>query len=364
MGRWAEVLQEYLNVHSPVAHPLTRSPAHLLTCSPAQFSPLALIMNVVRVQRSPVSRKRDRKRFGEAKQRRLITTGLILVCIVVGGFFLGRSTLSPLFGSIFKPQPAGQNAATPVVDSTTAAKQTELETQAKGFEAVLQRQPEDRTALTELVNTRIELARIGAGNLQDTIEPLEKLAKLNPNDNQYSILLAQTKQHTGDLEGAATVYRSMLEAKPGNIEAMEGLVTLLMAQKRPEAAIALLQDTLDTAPNLNKIQPKTVDETSVKLLLASVYAEQQRYNEAIAIYDDTIKTNKDDFRPLWGKGAILQLQGKTDEAKSLFNAATELAPAKYKDQIKAKVKQLAEETPPPDNSADESSPDDGDSASP
>jgi tetratricopeptide (TPR) repeat protein len=322
-------------------------------------------MNVVRVQSSPVSRKRDRKRFGEAKQRRRITTGLILVCIVVGGFFLGRSTLSPLFGSIFKQQqPAGQNAATPVVDSTTAAKQTELETQAKGFLAVLQRQPEDRTALTELVNTRVELARIGAGSLRDTIEPLEKLAQLNPEDNRYSILLAQTKQHTGDLEGAATVYRSMLEAKPGNMEAMEGLVTLLMAQKRPEAAIGLLQDTLDTAPKLNKIQPKTVDETSVKLLLASVYADQQRYKEAIAIYDDTIKTNKDDFRPLWGKAAVLQLQDKTDEAKSLFNAATELAPAKYKDQIKARIKQLEAETPPPDNSAKESSPDDGESASP
>ncbi len=319
-------------------------------------------MNVVRVQSSPVSRKSDRKRFGEAKQRRRITTGLILVCIAVGGFFLGRSTLSPLFGSIFQQQePAGQNAATPVVDSTTAAKQTELETQAKGFEAVLQRQPEDRTALTELVNTRVELARIGAGSLRDTIEPLQKLAKLNPNENKYSILLAQTKQHTGDLEGAAAVYRSMLEAKPGNMEAMEGLVTLLMAQKRPEAAIGLLQDTLDTAPKLNKIQPKTVDETSVKLLLASVYADQQRYNEAI--YDDTIKTNKDDFRPLWGKAAVLQLQGKTDEAKSLFNAATELAPAKYKDQIKARIKQLEAETPPPDNSANESSSDDSESAS-
>ena len=305
-------------------------------------------MNVVRVQSSPVSRKSDRKRFGEAKQRRRITTGLILVCIAVGGFFLGRSTLSPLFGSIFQQQePAGQNAATPVVDSTTAAKQTELETQAKGFEAVLQRQPEDRTALTELVNTRVELARIGAGSLRDTIEPLQKLAKLNPNENKYSILLAQTKQHTGDLEGAAAVYRSMLEAKPGNMEAMEGLVTLLMAQKRPEEAIGLLQETLDSAPKVNKIQPKTVDETSVKLLLASVYAEQQRYNEAIAIYDDTIKTNKDDFRPLWGKGAILQLQGKTDEAKSLFKAATELAPAKYKDQIKARVKQVEAEAPPP-----------------
>lgn len=330
-------------------------------------------MNVVRVQSSPVSRKRSsvvrsssqKVASGKAKQRRLFSTGLILACIAVGGFFLGRPLLDPLLGNAFKQaQPNGQNVATAAVDSTTAAKQTELETQAKGYELVLQRQPEDQTALKELVNTRLELARLGAASIRDTLEPLEKLAKLNPEDNQYSILLAQTKQHSGDLEGAATVYRSMLESKPGNIEAMEGLVTLLMAQKRPEAAIGLLQDTLDTAPKLNKIQPLTVDETSVKLLLASVYADQQRHNEAIAIYDDAIKASKEDFRPLWGKAAVLQLQGKTDEAKSLFTAATDLAPAKYKDQIKGRIKQLEAEAPPPDNSATESSSNDGESASP
>lgn len=297
-------------------------------------------MNVVRVQSSPVSRKRDRK----TKNRRFIRTGLILAAVVIGGVLLGKSPLFPMLSNALKQeQPSAQNTGEPATGSTTTAKQTELETQAKGYELVLQRQPEDRTALKELVNTRLELARLGAGSIRDSIEPLEKLAKLTPDDNNYSILLAQTKHYSGDPEGAATVYRSMLEAKPGNIEAMEGLVNLLMEQKRPEAAIGLLQDTLDTAPKLNKIKPGTVDEAAVKLLLASVYADQQRYNEAIAIYDDIIKTNKEDFRPLWGKGAVLQLQGKTDQAKSLFAKATDIAPAKYKDQIKARIKQLETE---------------------
>lgn len=293
----------------------------------------------MRVQRRPVSQKRASQASNSAKNRRLLS-GLILVCVVIAGLLLGRSSLFPWLGSIFKSeQPTAQNVTTPVVDSE-AAKKTELETQAKGYELVLQRQPEDQTALKELVNTRLELVRLGAGSIKDTIDPLEKLAKLNPEDNHFSILLAQTKQHTGDPEGAATVYRSMLESKPGNIEALEGLVTLLMTQKRPEAAIGLLQDTLDTAPKLNKIQAGSVDEISVRLLLASVYAEQQRYNEAIAIYDDAIKANKEDFRPIWGKAVVLQLQGKTDEAKSLFAAATDLAPARYKDQIKARIQQL------------------------
>jgi tetratricopeptide (TPR) repeat protein len=307
--------------------------------------------NVV-IQSTTVARKRDRKRSGKAKQRQLLSTLVIVGCIAVAGFFLGKSPLFPMLGNALQPASgSAQNQATPVSDSNSA-RQAELETQAKGYELVLQKQPEDQTALKELVYTRLELAQMGAASLRETIEPLEKLAKLNPDDSKYAVLLAQTKQHVGDTEGAATVFRSMLESKPGNIEALEGLVTLLMAQKRPEAAIGLLQDTLDTAPKLNKIQPGSVDEVSVRLLLASVYAEQQRYNEAIAIYDDAIKANKDDFRPFWGKAMVSQLQGKTDDAKALFGRATDLAPARYKDQIQAKLKQVETETSAPETSPD------------
>jgi len=40
---------------------------------------------------------------------------------------------------------------------------------------------------------------------------------------------------------------------------------------------------------------------------------------------------------------VLKEQGKTDEAKTLFDKATELAPPNYKDQIN----QLASEAPKP-----------------
>jgi tetratricopeptide (TPR) repeat protein len=305
-------------------------------------------VNSVRVQSTPVSQKRDRWLF---------PTGFILVFIAIGGFLLGRSGIIPPFNSTAtQNQSAPNSGADNSMADSSASRQQELQTQAKGYELVLQRQPQDPTALKELVNTRLELARMGAGSIRDTIEPLEKLSQLNPDDTNYSILLAQTKLHGGDPEGAATVYRSMLESKPGNIEALEGLVTLLMQQKRPEAAIGLLQDTLDTAPKLNKLQPESVDIASVKLLLASIYAEQQRYNEAIALYDQGIKADKEDFRPVWGKAYVLQLQGKTDQAKTLFTSATNLAPAKFKDQIKARIKQLEAQAPASPSPEPEESP--------
>jgi tetratricopeptide (TPR) repeat protein len=120
-------------------------------------------------------------------------------------------------------------------------------------------------------------------------------------------------------------------------------VSLLSEQNRPEAAIGLLQDTLKTATPINDMKPGTVDIISVQLLLGQVYASQKRFAEALAIYDEAIKTDKQDFRPVLAKGLILKEQGKIAEARPLFTSAVSLAPAQYKDQ----VKQLGADTPSP-----------------
>jgi len=156
---------------------------------------------------------------------------------------------------------------------------------------------------------------------------------MNPETNEYSILLAQSQQYTGDLEGAAQTYRQILTQQPGQIQALQGLVNLLLTQKRPEAAIGLLQDTIKAAPQANQAQPGTIDETSVQLILGQVYAEQKRYDEAIAIYDEAMRNNQEDFRPVLAKAIVLKDQGNLEEAEPLFGKASDLAPAPYKDQI-------------------------------
>jgi Flp pilus assembly protein TadD len=255
-----------------------------------------------------------------------------LVSIVMGLAllaFLGIS-IAPLLSGLF---PSGQtppvsSSPTPGSAASPAVKQEELTLQAKGYEAVLQREPDNSTALKGLLETRLAL-----GDVKGAIAPLEKLAKLNPNETYYAVLLAQAKQQTGDREGAAQTYRTILAAKPGEIMALEGLVGLLVVQQRPEAAVGLLQDTLKTATQANQVQPGAIDVTSVQVLLGGVYASSKRYDEAIAIYNEAAKTSPQDFRPIYGKAVVLKEQGKVDEAKPLFTKAIELAPAKYKDQI-------------------------------
>jgi tetratricopeptide (TPR) repeat protein len=250
---------------------------------------------------------------------------LIVGIMAIASLSLLGFAVAPLFMALQPGNPA-VSASAPVV--SPAAQQAELEAQAKGYEMVLQREPDNQTALRGLLEVKIQQR-----DLKGAIVPLEKLAKLNPDQPDITVLLAQTKQQVGDREGAAQAYRSILSSQPGNINALQGLVELLLQQQRPEAAVGLLQDTLRSAPNANQVNPGTIDIVSVQLLLGRVYAEQTRYSEAIAVYDQAIAADKQDFRPVLGKAIVLQQQGKQEEAKPLLATAASLAPPQYKDQI-------------------------------
>ncbi len=256
-----------------------------------------------------------------AKRNRWLVGTVLTLALAA---FLSLSLL-PFFGA--NNRQADSNADTPATDPSSM--QAELEAQARGYELVLEREPDNQTALQGLVDARIQL-----GDIQGVVEPLEKLVELNPDVPEYAVLLAQTKQQIGDLEGAAQIYRDVLDQQPGNMNALQGLVALLIQQDRPQAATGLLQDTLKTAEQLQD-DPAVVgiDTPSVKLLLAQVYVETGNTNQALALYEEIIAEAPDDFRPVLAKALVLQEQGDQDPAQSLFAQASAMAPAQFKDQI-------------------------------
>lgn len=263
----------------------------------------------------------------DKRNRWIVTTFMALAALA----FAGISVL-PLLGAF-------QN--NPQVASSPAAAQDRLEIEAKGYELVLQREPENQAALKGLLEVRIE-----QNNLQAVVPVLEQLATQNSEQPDYTILLAQTKERVGDREGAAQAYRSVLETRPADINALKGLAELLIQENRPEVAIGLLQDTLRTADETNRVQPGSVNVISVQVLLGEVYFKQERYDEAIATYDTAIQAAPQDFRPILGKALAVQAQGNNEDAAPLFASAEALAPDQYKDQIKELATAPASTTTP------------------
>lgn len=267
------------------------------------------------------------------KRNRWLVGGILFIAVAA----LLAVSLGPLIQAAFNQ---GSSYDSSVPAATNTDQRAELEGRANGYELVLEREPDNQAALEGLVEARLSLE-----DLAGAAEPLSRLAELNPQEPRYSILLAQTKQQLNDFEGAAQTYRSILTAAPGNMEALQGLVALLIAQERPQAAIGLLQDTLKTAEQSNQIRPGTIDVIAVKLLLGQVYVEQSRFDDAIATYDAAIQDTQSagggtpDFRPVLAKGLILREIGQEDEAKPLFESALSLAPVQFKDSIQQVINQ-------------------------
>ncbi|AKG23877.1 tetratricopeptide repeat protein [Calothrix sp. 336/3] len=247
--------------------------------------------------------------------------------------FVGVSMV-PIIAAFRDTQNSNQNPDNSQgTTNNTASQKVKLQEEIRGLELVLQREPENQATLKSLLERRLQLLSLGEGSVRNVIEPLEKLSKLNPEQTNYAILLAQAKQQIGDKEGAAQAYRSVLTVKPGDIKALQGMVTLLLAQKRPEAAIGLLEETLSKAPQVNKIEPGSVDIIAVQILLGNVYATQKNFAKALSTYDTASKFDVQDFRPVLAKAITLKGQGKIEDAKPVFAKAASLAPAKYKDEI-------------------------------
>jgi tetratricopeptide (TPR) repeat protein len=252
--------------------------------------------------------------------------------------FVGVSVM-PILTAFNNPQSSSQNQSNSDNKVSSPEQKSKLEDQVRGYELVLQKDAENQTALKGLLQARLELlsqksqGEVKTADIQLVIEPLEKLSKLNPQQSEYGVLLAQAKQQIGDKEGAAQTYRSILTTKPGDLKALQGMVNLQLSEKRPEAAIGLLQESLAAAKEANTIQPGSVDVVAVQVLLGSVYAFQKNDTQAISVYDQAIKKDPQDFRPVLAKAMLFKQQGKVDEAKPLFDTATALAPAQYKDEI-------------------------------
>lgn len=270
---------------------------------------------------------------------------IVYLMLVVAIIALVGSSMIPVFGNaLMAKQLANQPVETTAAASMTGnpaltpGRRGELESQAHGYELVLEREPENQTALRGLLEVRLELH-----DIPGTIAPLTKLASMHPEEANYGLLLAQAQEYIGSRQGAKDAYRQVLAAHPGQMNALQGLVNLRLSAGDLQGAIELLEDSLKQATQANQLQPGTADTISIKLLLGRVYASDKRYPEAIAVYDQAIEEDRNDFRPVLAKAIVLKTQGKTDEAQLLFSQAASLAPAQYQEQIN----QLAVDDNPP-----------------
>ena len=114
----------------------------------------------------------------EEQKKRIIR----IVTLISAVAFLGSAGFS-LIRMLTNPARSTQ-VSTQAEDLTQ-----QLQAQARGYEMVLQREPENQIALQGLVEIRLQM-----NDFERIVEPLETLVRLNPEQEQYETLLATIKQ--------------------------------------------------------------------------------------------------------------------------------------------------------------------------
>ncbi|BCL37773.1 tetratricopeptide repeat protein [Nostoc sp. MS1] len=95
---------------------------------------------------------------------------------------------SMVFSGIRVIQTAVQNQSTPS-KTVTVSNESSLKEQERGYELVLQREPNNQTVMEKLSLTKLQLQDFKGAN-----EILEKLVKSHPNRQDYKIVLEDIKR--------------------------------------------------------------------------------------------------------------------------------------------------------------------------
>lgn len=141
---------------------------------------------------------------------------------------------------------------------------------------------------------------------------LEKDLALEPNDSKAHSTLAYILHCIKKYEESEAHYRKAIELRRQNMEAWDGLITLLVARNRAKEASASLDD-------LAKVKPTKAKDC---LDMSAVFLKRTRFDEAKRCLQQAQKTSRtmtvvDEVQ----MGQILRLMGKFDESEQCHRRA-------------------------------------------
>ena len=145
--------------------------------------------------------------------------------------------------------------------------------------------------------------QIATGDGNQAVTTLKKLATLQPTNPMIQVLLANAYAAAKDNAGAAQALRRALEIRPGLAQAQAGLVSLAVADRRP-------QDGLNLARAMQKADPKNDLGYALE---GDVEANQNHWDLAAAAYRQAVQrsTSSDNAIKLHG---ALRRAGKAADA--------------------------------------------------
>ncbi|KAJ6745929.1 TETRATRICOPEPTIDE REPEAT PROTEIN 5 [Salix koriyanagi] len=239
---------------------------------------------------------------------------------------IALSAAAVLFFTRFNSKPA---IASPVAVSSSTVDPTKesskenvsFEEQERALQDHLAQNPSDVEALRSLMEVRIKSKK-----LLEAIEVVDRLIELEPNEDEWSLLKSQIYTYSGDFESAKDGFEAILQKDPLRVEAYHGLI---MASSESGGSLEVVLKRIEGAMNKCKKEKKNSDLRDFKLLIAQVRVMEEKYFDALKVYDELVKEEPKDFRPYLCQGIIYTLLKKKDEAQKKFEQFKKLVPKNH-----------------------------------
>ncbi|KAI5560863.1 hypothetical protein POPTR_016G080000v4 [Populus trichocarpa] len=222
-----------------------------------------------------------------------------------------------------KPAIASPLTASSTVDPTeeSSKENVSYEEQERALQDYLSQNPNDIEALRSLMEVRIKSKK-----LVEAIEVVDRLIELEPNEDEWPLLKSQIYTYSGDFESAKDGFEAILKKDPLRVEAYHGLV---MANSESGGSLEVVLKRIESAMDKCKKEKKTSDLRDFKLLVAQVRVMEEKYLDALKVYEELVKEEPRDFRPYLCQGIIYTLLRKKDEAEKKFEQFKKLVPKNH-----------------------------------
>jgi tetratricopeptide (TPR) repeat protein len=153
------------------------------------------------------------------------------------------------------------------------------------------------------------------GHLHKALVTYERAFELDPQDPELLINLGLTAWNLKLTEGAETLFRHYIAARPDSPLGYNNLGSVQCDLGQPDAAIETLRTAIERMPH----------ETILWNALATVLAEEGRSEESLVFYEESIRLAPDFARAYHNLGYAHQHLGRLEDALDNYDKALALA---------------------------------------
>lgn len=177
-------------------------------------------------------------------------------------------------------------------------------------------EPENQSAQLLLADVHSELGHFGKCR-----EIYRSLLEQNAGDSEFIKRYTDRLNLWGEFYTVEKFYRAQFDRDPEDKETQLRLARVLYAQQRYEEALAQLR------PLESDLEVEARNHSrEAALLIADVRTAQKEYNKAIATLTKVLEQNPAFYQAALAKGDVLLLEGKPEQAATIFFELTQKKP--------------------------------------